>query len=65
MKKEPPLPRVIVAGPVERKKIMEEGETLMRAGDVLIQRGTAHAWSNRSNDFARICFVLIDGKRAG
>jgi hypothetical protein len=30
---------------------------------VLIQRGTAHAWSNRSNEFARICFVLIDGKR--
>lgn len=43
--------------------VMEEGETLMRAGDILIQRGTAHAWSNRSNEFARICFVLIDGKR--
>lgn len=43
--------------------VMEEGETLMRAGDVLIQRGTAHAWSNRSNAFARLCFVLIDGKR--
>lgn len=43
--------------------VMEEGETLMRAGDVLIQRGTAHAWSNRSDDFARICFVLIDGRR--
>ena len=43
--------------------VMEEGETLMRAGEVLIQRGTAHAWSNRSNDFARICFVLIDGRR--
>ena len=43
--------------------VMEEGEKLMRAGDVLIQRGTAHAWSNRSNEFARICFVLIDGKR--
>jgi quercetin dioxygenase-like cupin family protein len=35
----------------------------MRAGDVLIQIGTAHAWSNRSNEFVRICFVLIDGKR--
>ena len=43
--------------------VMEEGETLMRAGDVLIQRGTAHAWSNRSNDCARLCIVLIDGKR--
>lgn len=43
--------------------VMEEEEILMRAGDVLIQRGTAHAWSNRSNDFARLCIVLIDGKR--
>jgi hypothetical protein len=43
--------------------VMEEGEKLMRTGDVLVQRGTAHAWSNRSNEFARICFVLIDGKR--
>ena len=43
--------------------VMDEGETLMRAGDVLIQRGTNHAWANRSDGFARICFVLIDGKR--
>ena len=41
--------------------VMDEGETLMRAGDVLIQRGTNHAWANRSNATARIAFVLIDG----
>ena len=44
--------------------VMDEGETLMRAGDVLIQRGTNHAWANRSQQMARICFVLIDGRRA-
>ena len=43
--------------------VMDEGETLMRAGDVLIQRGTNHAWANRSDQMVRICFVLIDGKR--
>jgi Cupin domain len=43
--------------------VMDEGETLMRAGDVLIQRGTNHAWANRSNATARIAFVLIDGER--
>lgn len=43
--------------------VMDEGETLMRAGDVLIQRGTNHAWANRSNRTARIAFVLIDGAR--
>ena len=40
--------------------MMDEGETLMRAGDVLIQRGTNHAWANRSTKTARIAFVLLD-----
>lgn len=44
--------------------VMDEGETLMRTGDALIQRGTNHAWSNRSDRFARIAFVLIDAKRS-
>ena len=43
--------------------VMDDNETLMRAGDVLIQRGTNHAWANRSDQTARICFVLMDGKR--
>jgi mannose-6-phosphate isomerase-like protein (cupin superfamily) len=43
--------------------VMDEGETLMRAGDVLIQRGTNHAWANRSNSTARVAFILIDGRR--
>ena len=32
----------------EIRTVMDEGATLMRAGDVLIQRGTNHAWANRS-----------------
>jgi hypothetical protein len=43
--------------------ILETGETVMRAGDVLIQRGTNHAWANRSDSIARIAFVLIDSAR--
>jgi hypothetical protein len=43
--------------------IMDDNETVLRAGDILIQRGTNHAWANRSGKPARICFVLIDGKR--
>ncbi|MEA2641313.1 MAG: hypothetical protein QOF51_2707 [Chloroflexota bacterium] len=42
--------------------IMDEGETLMHAGDVLIQRGTFHAWSNRSDQVCRMLFVLIDAE---
>jgi len=42
--------------------LMDIGETLMKAGDVLIQRGTNHAWSNRSDRPARIAFVLVSAK---
>ena len=38
--------------------MMDVGETLMQTGDVLIQRGTNHAWSNRSERIARVVFVL-------
>lgn len=42
--------------------VMDEDETLMKAGDVLIQRGTSHGWINRSNEACVILFVLIDAK---
>lgn len=42
--------------------VMDEGETKMMAGDVLIQRGTNHAWANRSNAPCVVAFVLIDAK---
>ena len=41
--------------------IMDEGETTVRAGDIVIQRGTNHGWANRSDRNCRIAFVLIDG----
>jgi quercetin dioxygenase-like cupin family protein len=39
----------------------------MKAGDVLIQRGTNHAWANRSNKPCRLAVVLLDAlpKREG
>jgi hypothetical protein len=42
--------------------VLDEDETLMRPGDVLIQRGTYHAWSNRSDGICRMLFVLIDAE---
>ncbi len=42
--------------------MMDVGETPMGPGDVLIQRGTNHAWSNRSDKACRIAFVLIDAE---
>ena len=40
---------------------MDEGETVIRAGDIVIQRGTNHGWANRSGKSCRIAFILIDG----
>lgn len=42
--------------------VLDEDETLMRPGDVLIQRGTYHAWSNRGDRVARMAFILIDAE---
>ncbi len=51
---------IVVSG--EIWAVMDEGETKMTAGDVLVQRGTNHAWANRSNAPCIIAFVLIDAK---
>lgn len=40
--------------------MLDEDETLMKAGDVLIQRATNHSWSNRSGKNCRMIFALID-----
>jgi len=41
--------------------IVDKGEVLCREGDIIIQRGTNHAWANRSTSVCRIAFILIDG----
>ena len=45
--------------------IMDVGEKKMKAGDVLVQRGTNHAWANRSNKPCHVAFILIDAKPVG
>ena len=42
--------------------IMDEGETVCRAGDIIVQRGTNHGWANRTESNCRIAFILIDGQ---
>jgi mannose-6-phosphate isomerase-like protein (cupin superfamily) len=41
--------------------ILDNSETLVRAGDIVIQRGTNHGWANRGSVPCRIAFILIDG----
>jgi len=40
--------------------LMDDSEVHLKAGDVLIQRGTNHAWSNRGTETCIIAFVLVD-----
>ena len=42
--------------------VLDDTEVLLKAGDILVQCGTNHAWSNRSDAPCDILFVLIDGK---
>jgi len=42
--------------------ILDQEETTLQAGDIVIQRGTNHAWANRSDKHCRIAFILLDGQ---
>ena len=42
--------------------ILDKGETLLRPGDVFIQRGTNHSWSVRGNEPCIVAVVLVDAK---
>jgi mannose-6-phosphate isomerase-like protein (cupin superfamily) len=42
--------------------LVDEQEVLMKQGDCLIQRGTSHAWSNRTSEPCLLVAVLIDAR---
>ena len=44
---------------------MDRSSVKLRAGDVMVQRGTNHAWVNRSSAPARLAIVLLDAKPLG
>ncbi len=43
--------------------VLESTETLLRAGDCFIQRGTVHAWHNRSGEPATVVSTMISADR--
>jgi hypothetical protein len=45
--------------------ILDKDEVRLQPGDVVVQRGTNHAWSNCSGRNARIASILIDGASGG
>src|SRR5436190_885346 len=42
--------------------LLDDSEIHLKAGDVLVQQATNHAWVNRGCEPCRIAFVLIDAK---
>jgi quercetin dioxygenase-like cupin family protein len=54
---------IVLEGEIEMD--MDDSTVKLKAGDVLIQRGTNHTWMNRSQARARIAVVLVDAKPLG
>jgi hypothetical protein len=40
--------------------ILDEGETCLKQGDVMIQRGTNHSWSVRTDEPCLLAAILVD-----
>lgn len=44
--------------------VLDGEEVHLKRGDIVVQRGTNHAWSNRTDNMARMVFILLDGRYA-
>ena len=51
---------IIMSGEIDM--LLDDGEVHLKAGDVVVQQATNHAWVNRGNEVCRVAFVLIDGR---
>ena len=52
---------IIMSGEIDME--LDDGHTThLKAGDVVVQRGTIHNWLNRGSEPCVIAFVLIDAK---
>lgn len=51
---------VVVSG--ELDMVLDDAVVHLKAGDVVVQRGTIHNWVNRGTEPCVIAFVLIDAK---
>lgn len=54
---------IVLSGELEMR--LEQGSVRLGAGDVVVQRGTNHAWINPGPAPARVAFVLVDAEPLG
>lgn len=51
---------VVLSGEIDM--LLDDSEVHLRQGDVVIQRGTNHAWVNRGNAPCQVAFILVDAR---
>lgn len=51
---------IVIEG--EMTLVLDDTEVTLKPGDVVVQRGTNHAWSNRGSVPCRMAFILLDGR---
>jgi mannose-6-phosphate isomerase-like protein (cupin superfamily) len=51
---------IVMSGEIDM--LLDEGEVHLKAGDVIVQQATNHAWVNRSGKPCRVAFILIDSQ---
>lgn len=51
---------IVIEG--EMTLVLDRGEVALKPGSVVVQRGTNHAWANRSGKPCRMLFILVDGE---
>jgi quercetin dioxygenase-like cupin family protein len=51
---------VVMSGEIDMQ--LDDSEVHLKAGDVLVQRGTIHNWVNRGSEPCQIAFVLVDAR---
>jgi len=49
---------IVLEGEIDM--LLDESEVHLKAGDILVQQGTNHAWVNRGTAPCKIAFVLVD-----
>jgi len=50
---------IVIEG--EMTLVLDDSNVLLKPGSVVVQRGTNHAWANRSGRPCRMLFILVDG----
>jgi quercetin dioxygenase-like cupin family protein len=51
---------VVISGEIDMQ--LDDSTVTLKAGDVLVQRGTIHNWINKTDKPCVLAFVLIDAK---